>query len=993
MSVTYGEVYGTLPKSTRAGYTFVGWFTEKENGTQIKSSDTVEITEKQTLYAHWTVIPADRPTITVCDDLTLTYGYENGCIYVTVPALENYTLTYQWYRCGKTGENAEEIAAAKADRYALPLGMAAGTTYYRCDVTATRNDNGQTVTAASDVITVTVNRAKLDAALSMADYTYGETVSTPALEGNAENGNVTYYYQAAATARTLWQDITPTTLSAGEYTLIAIIADTANYNGCEVTTQFTVKKATPAVTEWPTLGELYVNDTLKADWHGTASVEGSFTVTGGRTWAEAGTQTTELTFTPKDTVNYEILTHEASVAVNKRTVQAVTTVLAPVNDRDYGTELAALGLPATVEIMTIDGKRFADVPVAWSGYDATLLTEQTLTGTLDLTAIANEVMQPEAAVTAKVTVTLRELTPENVEFKDKIAVYTGEPIPHTLPEGIAGVASVRYEYAGADYAASETAPTDVGTYTVTATFTMQPGYTQLAPMAATLTINKAEGSLTAPTSAELTYNGESQTLVNAGETATGTLEYKLDGSEYSTEIPEATAAGSYVVFYRVVGDKNHEDVAEQSLTVTIAPKPVEIPKADETGFTYNGAEQTYAVAANDDYTVTGSAQANAGTYTVTVALNDKDNTAWAGGTDTTDLSYTFTIRPAEVTVTAADKLIYVGEAAPDLSAPESGKDYTVTGLIGEDVLTTAPTLRYEPAEPDTSTVGEALICAENADAGSNYVISYVNGKLTVTDRPLYAITLAETANGILAASAASAIEGTVVTVIALADEGYRFVSVEAVDAAGSALPLTDIGNGTYTFTMPAGAVTLRATFEKTVPDNFFRDVLQSDYYYEAVRWAVLAEVTNGMTPELFVPNGRCTRAQLVTFLWRAAGKPEPTALTSFADVPADAYYAKAVAWAMEQGITIGTSETTFSPDDFCTRAQCITFLCRQAKGVAAEGEMPFSDVPADAYYADAVKWAADSGVALGTGHGKYSPELPCTRAESVTFLWRLYTLN
>ena len=193
--------------------------------------------------------------------------------------------------------------------------------------------------------------------------------------------------------------------------------------------------------------------------------------------------------------------------------------------------------------------------------------------------------------------------------------------------------------------------------------------------------------------------------------------------------------------------------------------------------------------------------------------------------------------------------------------------------------------------------------------------------------------------------------------------------------------------------MPAGAVTLRATFEKTVPDNFFRDVFQSDYYYEAVRWAVLAEVTNGMTPDLFVPDGRCTRAQLVTFLWRAAGKPESTALTSFADVPTDAYYAKAVSWAMEQGITNGTSETTFSPDDFCTRAQCVTFLYRQAKGTAAEGEPVFSDVPADAYYADAVKWAADNGVALGTGHGCFSPERPCTRAESVTFLWRLFALN
>lgn len=993
ITVTYDGKYSALTDAMRAGYDFAGWFTAKEGGTEVKATDTVTTASDHTLYAHWTALPADRPTITVCDDLTLTYGYENGCIYVTVPALENYTLTYQWYRCDQTGPNTELIKAAKANRYDLPLGVAAGTTYYRCDVTATRNDNGQTVTVASDVITVTVNRAKLDAALSMADYTYGEAVSVPALEGNTENGSVTYYYQTAATARTLWQDIMPTTLNAGEYTLIAIIADTANYNGCEVTTKFTVKKATPVVTEWPSPDELYVNDTLRTDWTGAASVDGSFTVTGTLTWNEAGTQTTELTFTPKDTVNYEILTHEASVVVNKRTVQTVTTVLAPVHDKDYGTELAALNLPATVSIVTADGKTFDNVPVEWSGYDASLLTEQTLTGTLDLTAIANEVMQPETPVTATITVTLRELSPDSVEFADKIAVYTGEPIEHTLPAGISGVASVRYEYVGTDYAASETAPTDVGTYTVTATFTMQPGYTQLAPITASLTINKAAGSITAPNAAELTYNGENQALVKAGSTTTGTLEYRLDDGEYGTEIPEATAAGSYTVFYRVIGDKNHEDVAEQSLTVTIAPKPVAVPAADESEFTYNGTEQTYAVATSNDYTVTGNAQANAGTYAVTVALNDKNNTVWANGTDTADLTYTFTIRPAEVTVTAADKLIYVGEAAPDLSAPESGKDYTVTGLIGEYELTTAPTLRYDPSQPDTSAVGDATICIENADAGSNYVVTHVNGKLTITDRPLYAITLAETANGTLAASAASAIEGTTITVLVVPDEGYRLASVEAVDETGNALALEADGSATYSFTMPAGAVTLRAAFEKTVPDGFFLDVFQSDYYYEAVRWAVLEEVTNGMTPDLFLPNGRSTRAQIVTFLWRAAGKPEPASMTSFTDVSADAYYAKAVAWAMEEGITVGTSETTFSPDVYCTRAQCLTLLYRQAKGVAAEGEPDFTDVPADAYYAEAVKWASDNGVTLGTGHGCFSPDRPCTRAESVTFLWRLVSVN
>ncbi len=991
LTVTYDDTYGALPKTTRAGYTFDGWFTAKDGGEQVKDTTTVTTAEDHTLYAHWTVLPADRPVVSVCEDLTLTYGYQDGSISVTGAAAQEYVLTFQWYRCGKDGADAEVIENATAATYALPTGMAAGTTYYRCEVTATRKDNGQKNTVLSDIITVNVVRAVLTASLTMAGYTYGETVSVPALTGNTENGTVTYYYQSTGAERKLWQDITPTTLNAGSYTLIAVIGQTANYNGCEVTASFTVAQATPVVTEWPTLGTIYVNDTLKTDWTGAASVDGAFTVSGETKWSEAGAQTTELTFTPADTVNYTVLTHEASVTVIRRTVKAVTTTVAAVTDKNYGTELSALGLPTAVSIVTEDGKSFENVPVTWNGYDAALLTEQTLTGTPDLSAIANEVMQPDEAVAASATVTLRELTPGSVTFADKTATYTGEAIAHTIEGTVTGVASVRYEYEGADYAASETAPTDVGTYTVTATFTMEPGYTQLASISATLTIEKADGSLTAPTAAELTYNGQRQALLLAGLTATGTLEYKLDGGEYGTAIPEATAAGTYTVFYRVVGDKNHKDVAEQQLTVTIAPKPVTEPTADSTSFTYNGTAQTYAVTENSDYTVTGNVQTNAGSYTVTVALNDKDNTVWASDKTAADLTFAFAIQPASVMITAADKLIYVGETAPDLSAAKAGEDYTVTGLIGEDALTTQPTLRYDPAQPDTSAVGEAKICAEGADAGSNYVISYTDGKLTVTDRPLYAIEAVAAEHGTLLLSATSAIEGTVITVTAMPDEGYRLASVTATDAAGNALTLTDAGNGLYTFTMPASVVTLQASFTKVDEQTPFDDIRSDDYYYDAIRWAVDNGVTEGYGDGVFAPDIPCTRAQFVTFLWRAAGKPEPAKQeTPFTDVAADAYYAKAVAWAVEEGVTTGVTETTFCPDETCTRAQTVTFLYRAYRAVPPAGEPKFTDVAPDAYYADAVKWAAENEVTFGVGNGLFAPDDFCTRAQTATFLWRLY---
>ena len=149
-------------------------------------------------------------------------------------------------------------------------------------------------------------------------------------------------------------------------------------------------------------------------------------------------------------------------------------------------------------------------------------------------------------------------------------------------------------------------------------------------------------------------------------------------------------------------------------------------------------------------------------------------------------------------------------------------------------------------------------------------------------------------------------------------------------------------------------------------------------------------LAGGIGNGLFDPNGPCTRAQIVTFLWRAAGSPTPKALSGFVDVPADAYYAKAVAWAVENGITKGTSATTFSPDDICTRAQAVTFLFRAFKAKANGVSTVFRDVAPTAYYAGAVKWAVDNEVTDGIGNGLFGPDNACTRAQIVTFLWRLY---
>ena len=257
--------------------------------------------------------------------------------------------------------------------------------------------------------------------------------------------------------------------------------------------------------------------------------------------------------------------------------------------------------------------------------------------------------------------------------------------------------------------------------------------------------------------------------------------------------------------------------------------------------------------------------------------------------------------------------------------------------------------------------------------------------------PTYAVSApSKTENGSVTVSPKSASKGDTVTVTVKPDSGYVLETLTVTDKNGNELTLKDKGDGKYTFTMPAGKVEVKATFmEDNSVLNFFYDVPNGAYFYEAVKWAVKSGVTNGLSDTMFGPYESCTRAQIVTFLWRAAGSPEPKTASSFTDVPVSTYYAKAVAWAVENGITNGMTETTFAPDEACTRGQSVTFLHRALKGTAS-GSVNFTDVPANAFYADAVNWAVASDVTNGTSNTTFSPNADCTRAEIVTFLYRAY---
>ena len=459
-------------------------------------------------------------------------------------------------------------------------------------------------------------------------------------------------------------------------------------------------------------------------------------------------------------------------------------------------------------------------------------------------------------------------------------------------------------------------------------------------------------------------------------------------------------AGSTVITATAAETADYEQ-ATATCTLTVEKKPIAIPAADATVFTYNGTEQTYALAENGAYTITGNKQTNANEtgYSVTVALKDTANTQWADGT-TANKTYTFVIGKAVITVKAKDQTAYVGDKAPTLGADSC----TVSGLVGEEKLTTQPTVKYVGADgseiaPDMTKTGEVKILAGGAAASGNYTIRYEDGKLTVSTRPSggggssrpsthpVQAEVSKDPDGSVSLSKANAAKGDKVTITVKPERHYEVDEVIVRDSKGKQLAVKDNGDGTFTFEMPADKVTVEPTFSWVNP---FADVANSAYYVDAVEWMLKREVTQGTTETTFSPNLNCTRAQIVTFLWRAAGSPEPKGTVSFADVSAGSYYAKAVAWAIENGITGGTGDGLFSPDAACTRAQSAAFLYRAAGSPAVNGSAGFSDVAADAYYAQAVAWAKEHGITDGIGGGLFGSANDCTRAQIAAFLWRLY---
>ena len=704
-----------------------------------------------------------------------------------------------------------------------------------------------------------------------------------------------------------------------------------------------------------------------------------------------GGHTFKATFTPTDGDSYKTVT---GIDVTVTVEQADQTIT--ISGKDH--TIIRNGKPYTIDFATALGGAVITYSleseiegVALDTVNKTLTVQPSVTIATDITIKATATATENYKLASQ-TFTVTVAAKSDIELTITMDGWTyGEtantPTSASAPAGV--TPKITYAVKGTEEFSDEV-PTNVGEYVVKVVYETD---TAIYFGTENFTIAKAAGAVTKPVGKDgLVYTGQAQELLETEATsATGTVQYKLDDGVWSETALTATDAGTYNVYYRSVGDENHESTADTAyITVEIAKKQIDVPAADDTAFTYTGENLTYTPGNLDaeHCTVAGNVQKDAGTHDVIVSLKDTANTEWKTG-GTADKTYTFTIAQAKLTLRALDKKITAGQPAPDLSNPVLNEDYTVEGtLYGGDTLDI--TMAYDPA--DTSKAGTYTITIAAA-AMANYDIATVSGTLTVeavqTSQKLGISTPPRTPGGTLELTPKNAKPGDTVTITVKPDKGFELGGLTVRDVNGDKLDLVREGDNEFSFTMPKSSVKISASFVAENDDVLFRDVPTGAYFYDAVKWARQNGITDGIGDGLFGAAFPCTRAQIVTFLWRAAGSPEPQNDVTFTDVPSTAYYAKAVAWAVEAGITNGVGGNKFDPDAPCTRAQAVAFLYRAAGEPAVRSAAEFDDVAENAYYA-AVSWAQRQSITDGVSATRFAPDHDCTRAQIVAFLYRVF---
>lgn len=821
----------------------------------------------------------------------------------------------------------------------------AGTNTFKASFTP--EDTGNYKVVENIDVSVLVAKASFTAGTVMSGYAYGGTLPTPGVSTNPGNGTVTYYYRPSGSPEgdaQAWSLVTgSTTLNVGKYLIYGVIAATDNYDSCTASeVEFEIRRGTPKINSWPTLNDIYVDDPLTNAYlvGGSAEVGGSFSISDedlNNSWDTARTTEVEVIFTPHSD-NYVANSEDIELKVIPRVVTAISTFDA-VEDKEFGTAFDHLELPGVIN-MTYTGNKTLLVSINWdeSTYNSGTLDEQTVTGTLDLTGFVGRIEQATPEIQPSITVKLTKKVVPAPEYYDKTVTFNGSPVTHEIAglTEMEGIKSATYKYVGingTEYAESTAAPTNAGEYNVTASFEMKYGYADIEAKRSTLTIEPLDISDAAIVLGDSpVYTGDEQ-AVAITSVKVGDLDVSYEVVNNSNK---GTDAGDYTLTIRGTG--NFTGTATKGWSISKAPQTI---SAEDISATYGDegkavtavgfGDITYSVVSGDDVLSvdeeTGELEFfKAGTAVIKIyAAGDRNHLPG-------DKEIDVVVDKAMLTIIAAGKFAVVRSDAPDLSKPRLNRDYFITGFVGNDTELeedVTVVLEYDDSL-NMNKKGDYDIIPSVIGEDSRYDFIFKNGTLRVISRNSGTTTTPE-------------------------EEENK----------------PENGNGNST------------------GGSSFEDVPEDSYYKDAVDWAVDNSITTGMSSTLFNPNGICNRAQAVTFLWRASGEPEPqTNVMPFVDVPESSYYYTAVLWAVENGITKGTSSTTFSPDMNCSRAQIVTFLWRTLGTPEAGTANPFADIASDAYYTEAVLWAVKQSVTTGTGDGAFSPDADCTRAQIVTFIYR-----
>ena len=788
--------------------------------------------------------------------------------------------------------------------------------------------------------------------------TYGDEDFTIAASGGATGSSVTYTSSDETVAK-VDEDGKVTIVGAGITTIKAKASETADFEEKEISYTLTVKPKTLAKDDLTYSGSItkVYDGSTNAPSGLTVSVDPSSLVNGD-TLTVNGTlkfnsanvgEASEITFIPTaiTTGNYTLAATEA-LTIRSASITAKEVTLTS-------------GINATNRSYAKDNKTVA-------------LTK----GTLAFTGlVSGETLDVNIPDTGTI-------------FDTKVGTYNVTYSGVTLKDGTTGKAS-NYKLVGS-----------LPTVTVTISKAAAPVLADI-PVSFKYTVTtgeKAIGNAGIPADAgTLTYSKGTATKTGTVtvtswdvDSTTGKVTYTLSGGK----------AGDSATLFVTIASTNYEDATVNVvITLTARDNQVELRITGGTTVVYG---QTLAL------NTSGGSGSGAVTYTVVNGTGEatidpntgvltpvKVGSVSVIATKAGDNDYNaVTSAPVEITITKA--------------TPTGEPKYTEIKTGGKTLADAALTIEGSTLKPNAGTLewvddkGNVLSNDTKVEANTTYKWRFTptDGNYTVLTGSIelyhksssggsgwyytyYTIKATAGTNGSISPSGWTSVrDGRDQTFTITPDKGYAVAKVLVDGKSVGAVK-------SYTFKNVTKDHTIEAIFMKSNGNpqtGVFVDVAEGSYYEEAIDWAVEKGITNGVSSNMFAPNDPCTRAQIVTFLWRAAGSPAPKSMSSFTDVPADAFYAKAVAWAVENGITSGTGESKFSPNSTCTRAQAVTFLYRASGSPAVSGKAEFSDVSTTAFYADAVAWAAKKGITTGIGGGLFGSDNDCTRGQIVTFLWR-----